>query len=243
MPAMTRTFRIQTADCNIDLAIHEPALTADNLGLKTWASSYQLAKRLHQMCLPKVPESKGYHVLELGAGTGLVGLAAAAAMGWRVCLTDLPEIVPNLQRNAEANMEVIASRDGCACVGTLDWTAPAELDVRGIEGADESTPLPTSTARFPMILVADALYTSEHPKWLVQTIKRRLAESPDARVVAEMPQRPLFKSELEDFKTRMIDAGFQILEEGTETGKDDWGWSERGDVGEVTCWWSIWSRC
>ena len=46
---LTRTFNIPLGSADMgDLAItlHEPALQADNLGLKTWASSYLLAKRL-----------------------------------------------------------------------------------------------------------------------------------------------------------------------------------------------------
>lgn len=48
MSAITRGWTIPvTSSCpEITLQIHEPPLTEDNLGLKTWASSYLMAKRL-----------------------------------------------------------------------------------------------------------------------------------------------------------------------------------------------------
>jgi D-xylulose reductase len=40
MGALSRDFRIPTATSSFNLSIHEPALTGDDLGLKTWAASY-----------------------------------------------------------------------------------------------------------------------------------------------------------------------------------------------------------
>lgn len=49
-------------------------------------------------------ERHGSALLDLGSGTGIVGLAAAASGRFeRVVLTDLPTVVPLLQRNASAN--------------------------------------------------------------------------------------------------------------------------------------------
>lgn len=93
-------------------------------------------------------------VLELGAGCGLVGLSAAAALGGDVVLTDvLPVVDGVLARNLQANGG--AARSGAACgaareprqgavaIGTgtaaaavLDWTLPAEAQLG--EGSTEA---------------------------------------------------------------------------------------------------------
>ena len=127
---MTRNWKIND---EVTLKIHEPPLTGDNLGLKTWASSYLLAKRLdfigaqHNIEDPKKDSGDGgdtWFALELGSGTGLLGLAAAAV--WRCCVTlsDLPEIIPNLKRNVDDNSNMIAERKGWGTTMELDWENP-----------------------------------------------------------------------------------------------------------------------
>ncbi len=64
------------------------------------------------------------HVVELGAGTGLAGLAAAAALpGSLVTLTDLPDALPALARNVAANS---ALKDRVRVV-PYDWTQPCPV--------------------------------------------------------------------------------------------------------------------
>ncbi len=129
---MTRTWKLWD---DVSLIIHEPPLTGDNLGLKTWASSYMLAKRIetiaakHKLKEPELDSDPPLKVLELGSGTGLVGLAAAALWRCPVVLTDLPEIVPNLRRNAQLNRKVIHQRGGCVTVETLDWDQPPPASI------------------------------------------------------------------------------------------------------------------
>mmetsp|Transcript_33396 Transcript_33396/g.79182 ORF Transcript_33396/g.79182 Transcript_33396/m.79182 type:complete len:231 (-) Transcript_33396:231-923(-) len=42
-------------------------------------------------------------ILELGSGTGLAGIAAALALGRKAVLTDLPQVLPSLERNVKLN--------------------------------------------------------------------------------------------------------------------------------------------
>src|SRR6266849_2107310 len=100
MPEMTRTWIIPASSNlpEIKFDIREPPLTGDNLGLKTWGTSFVIAKKLenfgisyldHLFTKPGIsisgaskrllfPNTK---VLVLGAGTGLVGIAAGAVWG------------------------------------------------------------------------------------------------------------------------------------------------------------------
>lgn len=68
-----------------ELAINEPGMTEVTLGLKTWGSSYVRAHYLGKLFATSMfnllDESLGQpasSVLELGPGTGLLGLAAAS---------------------------------------------------------------------------------------------------------------------------------------------------------------------
>lgn len=227
MPAVSRTFQIPTGESRTArIVLHEPSLTEDNLGLKTWASSYLLAKRLHLIDVPEPTGGSQRRVLELGSGTGLVGIAAAAVWGAKVRLTDLPEIEPNLAMNVRDNSQVIETGGGVATTGVLDWS-------------DSSNPS-SDEDRYPIILAADPLYSPEHPSLLVQTIERYLLRRAEARVIVELPLREAYAPEIIDFYQRMRALGLETREQGEEIGYDDWGGGEDGGLKEVNCWLGVW---
>lgn len=243
MGAISREFRIPTTSDSFNLSIHEPALTGDDLGLKTWAASYMLSKRLHKFELINPRASSRIQVLELGSGTGLVGLAMAA-LGADVILTDLPSIRENLARNANDNAATIEQNGGSTRTGTLDWTQPASCDLYTNSKVTET--LQAATTKFPVILAADSLYSPEHPRMLVDTIATWLDGDADVQVITEFPYREAYLPEIKDFQERMKDIGLHIVDEGEESGYDDWGASGAADGEEdrmlVTCWWSRWGR-
>ncbi|EGP88441.1 uncharacterized protein MYCGRDRAFT_70980 [Zymoseptoria tritici IPO323] len=219
-------------DEGVDIVLHEPSLTEDNLGLKTWASSYLLAKRMAILrdTLPSLSDT--VPMLELGAGTGLVGLATAVILQRHVVLTDLPEIVPNLQRNATANTAVLDMHGASVDAAVLDWTDPGAFHLNDTLNGDQHL--------FPLILAADPIYSSDHPRWLVQAIDHHLSRGESARVVIEMPLRDTYSPERQDFRDRMQDLGLTIAEEGEEVGFDDWSTGNGEELSEVRCWWSVW---
>jgi D-xylulose reductase len=243
MGAMSRSFRIPTSNGSFDLNIHEPALTGDDLGLKTWAASYLLAKRLHTLDVIQSDAQQRLQVLELGSGTGLVGLAMAG-LGADVVLTDLPSIHSNLARNSDSNSVVVALGGGSTRTGVLDWTNPTRCEL--ISNIASGTQNEVITTKFSLILAADSLYSPEHPHMLVDTVAAWLSEDKDARVIVEFPYRDAYLPEIKTFRERMTKLGLRIVGEGEEKGFDDWGTSgANGDEDEdtlVTCWWSIWAR-
>ncbi|KAJ5204975.1 uncharacterized protein N7498_005854 [Penicillium cinerascens] len=243
MPAMSRIFSVPTSSGeDYTLTLHEPSITADNLGMKTWVSSYLLSRRLHGL-LESPPElvpsgptepsaksdtNKQLRALELGSGTGLVGLAFAALQGKSaaVHLTDLPDIVPNLAHNVALNVELLTTTEATVTTDVLDWSVTP-------------TPLPSALERFDVILAADPLYSPKHPKWLVDTIGVWLSRGLDARVVMEMPLRDAYLPQRQELRRRMAELGLAPIQEGEETGYDDWE-SAGGEALAVKCWWSIW---
>ncbi|KAF1944657.1 hypothetical protein EJ02DRAFT_340559, partial [Clathrospora elynae] len=226
MGAMSRTFRIPTPSEPFELSIHEPALTGDDLGLKTWAASYLLAKRLNSFRLVPSDTQQKLQVLELGSGTGLVGLAMAG-LGADVVLTDLPSICTNLARNAQANREIVSQNGGSTRTAILDWTHPTSCaPFQDDNAADNHRVIPES---FPLILAADSLYSPDHPRMLVDTIDVWLSKHANAKVIVELPYRDAYLPEIKDFRRRMLEIGLRILEEGDEKGYDDWGSSGAND--------------
>ena len=129
MGEITRRWPFENhGDGNFSLVIREPPLTGDSLGLKTWGSSYALAQLLHKFSAGPLAHlflpgalAMPQEILELGSGTGLLGLAAACVWKTSVVLTDLAVIIPNLAHNASLNREVVDGRGGRVEVATLTW--------------------------------------------------------------------------------------------------------------------------
>ena len=69
---------------------------------------------------PSIVEGKA--VLELGAGTGLTGIAAAMLGASEVLLTDLPYVMENLRQNIASNSVSNAE------AAELDWMKIAEYE-------------------------------------------------------------------------------------------------------------------
>ncbi|WEW54657.1 Protein-lysine N-methyltransferase rrg1 [Emydomyces testavorans] len=237
IPSITRVFNVPvTESVEVPITLREPSLTSDNLGMKTWVSSYLLARRLSTLLLPPsklfpsmFKGSQLFHVLELGAGTGLAGISFASLLGSAasVHLTDLPDIAQNLAHNVSLNGELLLKTGASITTGVLDWSVQGETATEGDE-------------RYDIILAADPLYSPEHPRWLTQTIQRWLSPDSGSRVILEMPLRDAYLSQVNELKKRLHNIGLTILEDGEESGHDDWE-NRDGSPLEVRCWWSVWT--
>ncbi|KAI1790969.1 S-adenosyl-L-methionine-dependent methyltransferase, partial [Ganoderma leucocontextum] len=167
--AVTRTFTFPTRFGSFAVeAVHvelndAPLLSDDHtsVGLQSWGSSIRLAER---MCLDPGAFSlaRGQRILELGAGTGLLSIAAAKLLarpdsesgpGVTVVATDYhPHVLDNLRDNVSTNFPSSPSPHPFVEVLPLDWQNPV------YEG-----PL---SDKFDVILAADVVYHPDHTRWI-----------------------------------------------------------------------------
>lgn len=252
MSSLKRTFKIPCYSERMEveemeIQIHEPGLVNDQLGHKTWLGAFVLAKLLPKL-LPRyfslrsgdcdgAFEGAGLsegrlRILELGAGTGLAGIAAAALYrnNVEVHMTDLLEIVPNLRANILQNHSLL---DDTAHVSAdvLDWSdLPLPEDVKAKDRI------------YDCILAADSLYGPEHPPILTDTIAVYLKKKRNAKVFTVLPFREMERDYHGELREQMASKGFHVLEEGEEVGVEDWynSGTNGTERAEVRCWWCVW---
>ena len=124
--------------------------------------------------------------IDIGTGTGCVGLTAVAA-GAHVLLTDVEAMLPQVHANVRLNAAAVAAGGGSATVTALPWG-----DAEGIEAACKtasalvSKPPPTTAAAaaaratpFDIILASEVAYRAEVFPLLVDTLAA-LAGAPPA---------------------------------------------------------------
>ncbi|RVD81447.1 uncharacterized protein DFL_009311 [Arthrobotrys flagrans] len=219
----TKTFQVpvDTAGTTISIKITEPNLTAQNLPLETWASSHILASLLRHINInfPVSSNNKDIDVLpilELGAGTGLVGISAGTIWQKPVILTDLEPIIPGVKP------------DAINC-GTLDWKSPTILSMHTDKRIYFST-----NSKAHVILAADTVYSEEHPRLLGDVIKNWLDKDREARVVIAYPMRVAYLEEIRELWERFEEVGLEAIDEGKETA--DGGLFDD----ELLIEWSVW---
>ena len=102
---------------------------------------------------------RGKRVLELGAGTSAVGLAAAVLGAAHVTVTDLPALVPRMDRSIALN-----GLQATMTAAPLDWSSVPGAYAPGI-----------AAGAFDVILAADCIYAPRLVPWLVQTMDALIA--------------------------------------------------------------------
>lgn len=164
----SRMFDVDPESFTIDgrrVFIGEVGNSGKGTGLTTWDGSVVLAKFLeYQSRETHALELRGARVLELGAGTGLVGLSAALLGAKEVVLTDLDYTMENLARNVATTLQLAANaqREVTSAVSTrvLDWFNP-----------------PKDLGSVDLILASDVVWVEELIAPLVNTMSTLLSHS------------------------------------------------------------------
>lgn len=124
-----------------------------NVGFLVWSCSFVLAEYLFKHPPHGRASWTGVRVLELGAGTGVVGIAMAMA-GADVTMTDLAHITPLTRENVGLNAGSYPLGT-CPTVGDYQWGRdPAHLG-----------------DRFEVVLAADCVYEAQYYPDLLQALR------------------------------------------------------------------------
>ncbi|XP_042321089.1 protein-lysine methyltransferase METTL21D isoform X2 [Sceloporus undulatus] len=151
--------------------------SAGGTGSVVWDAALVLARFLEKESEAASSSSLGLslpraEVLELGAGTGLVGLMAAC-LGANVTVTDLEEVQDLLKMNIENNWHLIT---GSIQAKVLKW------------GEDVTDFLPSPD----YILMADCIYYEESLEPLLKTLKD--LSSPNTHILCCYEERTMGKN-------------------------------------------------
>ncbi|KAL6933022.1 uncharacterized protein HGUI_03826 [Hanseniaspora guilliermondii] len=213
-----RNFLLSTKNKSVQvpIKIKELGIANDNIGWKTWGASYPFAQRvieddtLFNLIPTKLDET--IKILELGSGTGLVGVSIVKKLqmkqlsNWRLYLTDLPEIVGNLRENIILNNVNI--NDNVLCEA-LDWQIPSEFKSK------------TNINKFDYVVVCDCLYSPEHPNLVANAIDEFLSEH--GLLYIELPLREKYEDERNNLWDLLKKKGLKKIIEKEDQGFDDYG--------------------
>lgn len=151
---------------------------------------------LSQWLAARADDVRGKSVIELGAGTGLPGLTAAALGAARVVLTDVEALLPGLQRNVEVNElgERVEVRE-------LVWGSEEEWE-----------------GEFEIVLMSDVFLEVVEMAALAKTLRRLCGSGTKVWCGSEVRQWT------HECLRELVSQGFGVVELPSPLGVSDAGW-------------------
>nr|GMC96991.1 protein N-lysine methyltransferase METTL21A [Ipomoea batatas] len=158
VPLQNQLYNLQS----IQSAISIRQLPSQGLSFQLWPAAATLVNlldgRFHlHPSLSSLLAGKRVRILELGSGTGVVGIAAAATLGASVTVTDLPHVLPNIQFNVDLNSGVLENHGGAVDVAALSWGEMKDMEAIGRE--------------YDLLLGSDVVYHDHLYDPLLKTMK------------------------------------------------------------------------
>jgi len=199
--AITRTWHFEylTRDGDketMDIKVHEPTFIENDLGFKTWGSAPLLARKLIQDNL--IPDIGDARILELGTGTGMVGLMCAKLGAREVYMTDYhPSVLKNVTRNVELN--------GCQNVEVhkLDF-----FEIAGLTQRHATAPIEAwENEQFDIVIGSDLLYEMDHALSLPHVVSKFMKDVFHFLI----PLRARYQEEVVTFEAKMAELGFTAI--------------------------------
>ncbi|CAN4083279.1 unnamed protein product [Withania somnifera] len=131
-------------------------LPSQGLSFQLWPAATILVTLLENTHSVSTPFSELFKRPEEG-GTGVVGIAAAAILGAKVTVTDLPHVLPNIQFNIEANSKILEQQSGVVDVAAHSWGERQYMEAVGTE--------------YDLILGSDVVYHDHLYEPLINTLR------------------------------------------------------------------------
>jgi len=145
-----------------------------SVGFSVWDCAVVLSKFL-ETSMKEFPLGfwKGKRVIELGSGTGTVGLAIAL-LGGTVLLTDSIEVQNLIEKNISINLEGMRKMGGSARVCVLNWNNGAKEYTSYVTGRTSGSEAECITVQnekpFDFVLCSDVLFQYESIAPFIQTL-------------------------------------------------------------------------
>ena len=111
--------------------------------------------------------SKPIHCIEIGAGVGMVGIVAAGLGANKVTLTDLPEVLPALERSVASNHEELQNH---LIVAPLSYSDDQDIENSLVSIASSSK---------LVVLASDVIYWESLFVPIAETLQKLFARKPD----------------------------------------------------------------
>lgn len=174
-----------------------------------WDGAVALAFYLERLP-PSIKQSisKQGGVLELGSGTGLAGLAAAAALGLPVTLTDLPNALPALERNV--NLQTSQLRE-LITVAPCDWNL--SLDIQS----------PLLAPPWGLIIASDCVWVAHLVEPFVTMLERLVTQRGDAIRTRVLISHQMRSSVVDQLLFSLLKKSFRVTEASRLLGEPDRG--------------------
>lgn len=164
---------IPTRGGKLEIKIRDTTLLSSDTGFRTWGAAPLLSRLISLNPSSFFHESGSSRVLELGSGTGLVGLTVAAVLGRMgrkasLVLTDYTEIIlSNLDYNLKLNPGLLA-------VGSKVTINISKLDWSDYLPSPHSPPAITAQ-RYDTIFASDVIFEPAHISLIHATISSLLS--------------------------------------------------------------------